>query len=177
MMTARHNDQARVPTEPKSVHDPRQAKPSKDSWPPHGPAPGEKPRTRAGVPPIQPIPRAVVFRGESMDTKTPGSGFDRSSSRRKPSGAPAPAATAQWWWIQDRRPPRGVRCRGLRPPYWDAALAASAMTASKAGLGRLSPSKSSGLPCARHETESLAPQNVTILTESRCFRKARNRPA
>jgi hypothetical protein len=38
-----------------------------------------------------------------------------------------------------------------------------AKTASKAGLGLLSPSNKSGAPNRRHETASLTPQNVTYL--------------
>src|SRR4051812_888281 len=54
---------------------------------------------------------------------------------------------------------------------------ASAMTASNAGFGWLLPSNKRGLPLARQEFASFAPQNVTIFTESRCFRNARKIPA
>lgn len=54
---------------------------------------------------------------------------------------------------------------------------ASAITASKAGLGWLLPSNKSGLPKARQETASFTPQNVTTFTDFSCFRNARKRPA
>src|SRR5687768_8995772 len=54
---------------------------------------------------------------------------------------------------------------------------ASAMTASNASLGLLSPSKRRGRPCRRQETASFTPQKVIIFTEPRCFRNARKIPA
>lgn len=56
------------------------------------------------------------------------------------------------------------------------ALCASAITASKAGLGWALMSNRSGLPLARQELASLGPQNVTTLIVS-CLRKARKSPA
>src|SRR5580765_4624984 len=53
----------------------------------------------------------------------------------------------------------------------------SAITASNAGFGLQLPSNRSGLPLARQEFASFAPQNVTIFTELRCLRKARKIPA
>src|SRR5688572_12341137 len=61
--------------------------------------------------------------------------------------------------------------------HFVAAFFASAITELKAGLGWLSPLKRRGLPWARQEFASLAPQKVTIFTESRCLRKARKMPA
>src|SRR5262245_19907799 len=61
--------------------------------------------------------------------------------------------------------------------FFPAAFIASAITALKACFGSSFPSKSNGLPWARQETASFAPQNVTTFTESRCLRNARKIPA
>jgi hypothetical protein len=60
---------------------------------------------------------------------------------------------------------------------FDCALVATPITASKAGFGLFSPSNNSGVPNRRQETASLAPQNVTIFTLSRCLTNARKIPA